>query len=107
MEARHTRTILYLFVCIPLLSSSILARELCPRCDPSITPLSGHGIASDGTERRKIVIYIDGSWDVSPGNTHPSIWNGVNHAILSWNAEPTCYYFEINTSSISLIDPAG
>ena len=45
------------------------------------------------------MIYIDSSWDVSPGNTHPGIWNGVNHAISSWNAEPTCYYFEVNQNN--------
>jgi hypothetical protein len=58
--------------------------------------MAGHGAASDGSGRRKIVIYIDSSWNVAPNTTHPSIWNGVNHAMSMWNAQPTCYHFEIN-----------
>lgn len=42
----------------------------CPPCYYDLTPLAGHGAAPDGSGRRVINIYIDSSWDVSPGQTN-------------------------------------
>ena len=90
------RHILLFLFCISLLGVPLFARELCPFCDPTLFPMYGHGAASDGSGRRQILVFIDSSWDASPGNTNPKIWNGVNRAISMWNAQPTCYYFEID-----------
>lgn len=90
------RVILFIILCVSLLGLPAFARELCPPCFTTLEPLAGRGIAPDGSGRRKILVYIDSSWDVSPGNTNPSIWNGVNRAVSMWNAQGTCYYFDID-----------
>jgi hypothetical protein len=90
------KSFLCLFLGICLFNIPAFARELCPPCDTSLTPLAGHGPAPDGSGRRKIVVYINNTWDTTPGNTHPKIWDGVNLAMSMWNAEGTCYYFVID-----------
>ncbi|HYP26715.1 MAG TPA: hypothetical protein VE262_08360 [Blastocatellia bacterium] len=88
------RRFLCLVSCALLINFPTLARELCPPCAPNLTPPLGHGAVADG--RRKLIVYIDSSWDVTTGNTDPSIWNGLQVAMSMWNAQVTCYYFEID-----------
>jgi hypothetical protein len=45
----------------------------CPPCFTDQTPLNGPGGAPDGSDRRIIYIYIDSSWDDSPGHTNGTI----------------------------------
>lgn len=85
-------------VCL-LIGFSIFARSLCPPCDPSQFPLPGHGAAPDGSGRRLMNVTIDGSWDVSPGQTNPNVYNGINTAIAMWNGKPTCYYLLLDQTS--------
>lgn len=91
------RNTLCVFLSVMFLTSSIFARELCPPCDSNLPPLLGHGGVPDG--RRKLLIYIDSSWDETPGRTHASIWNGVQRAKNMWNAQGTCYFFEVNQNN--------
>ncbi|HEX9425309.1 MAG TPA: hypothetical protein VF899_18855 [Pyrinomonadaceae bacterium] len=64
--------------------------------------VNGHGAGPDGSGRRVINIYIDSSWDVSPGQTDPNIWNAVNSAANKWNqatdqyGNKTAFYFQVN-----------
>jgi hypothetical protein len=85
-------------VCI-LVVFSVFARQLCPQCDTSQLPLSGHGSAPDGSGRRLINVTIDSSWDDSPGHTNVNVFNGVNTAIAMWNAQVTCYYLALDQTS--------
>jgi hypothetical protein len=82
-----------------LIGFSIFARSLCPPCDPSQFPLPGHGPAPDGSGRRLMNVTIDGSWDVSPGQTNPNVYNGINTAISLWNGKATCYYLFLDQTS--------
>ena len=92
------RALFSVVLCVSLLNlPSFAARELCPPCIPQTTPLAGHGGVPGG--RRRIVVYIDSSWDVAPGQTNGFIWDAVNGAISMWNAQPTCYFFEINQAN--------
>jgi hypothetical protein len=76
----------------------------CPPCYNDLTPLAGHGAAPDGSGRRIINIYIDSSWDVSPGQTDSNIWNAINTAASKWNqatdqfGNKTAFYFQVNQS---------
>lgn len=88
----------------------------CPECFSDVPVMSGHGAARDlpasfncncpGDARRVIIVRIDSSWDVSPGNTDPSIWNAVTCAIDQWNTvqDPTGYttgyYFVIDQAHL-------
>jgi hypothetical protein len=77
----------------------------CPQCYTDVTPMGGHGVAPDGSGRRVIKIRIDGSWDASPGQTYPTIYNGVVAAINAWNTatdqygNTTGYYFELSQNA--------
>jgi hypothetical protein len=57
----------------------------CPPCYGNQGPLNGRGPASDG--RRRIFVYINGTWDNPPGShqTQTAIYNGTNDAINAWN----------------------
>jgi hypothetical protein len=63
--------------------------------------MNGHGPAPDGSGRRVIKIRIDGSWDVSQGQTDSTIYNGTVSAINDWNTmtdqygNRTGYYFQL------------
>jgi len=74
----------------------------CPPCYTDLSTLAGHGAAPDGSGRRVINIYIDSSWDQSPGVTNANIWNAVTTAATKWNnatdqwGNRTAYYFKVN-----------
>ena len=97
-----------LLVLLSLLNLTIYA--VCPPCYTDQTPLTGSGGAPDGSGRRIIYIYIDASWDVSPGHTNDVIWNGVQAGVDKWNAatdgapsyNKTCYYFQVDQNHPSL-----
>jgi hypothetical protein len=83
----------------------------CPPCFKNLTPLPGHGPAADG--RRIINVFIDSTWDVSPGNTELKIHTGTNQAIANWNAaqDTSCnppiktgYFLVPNQSNSSAAD---
>jgi hypothetical protein len=77
---------------------------VCPPCYTDEVPLPGHGKAPDGSGRRVMNIYIDPSWNSSPGVTNAQIWNAVNSAASKWNnatdssGNKTGYYFQVNQS---------
>ena len=56
--------------------------------------------AQDGSGRRTIDIFINSSWDVSPGVTNSVIYNAVQAARAAWNATSACgttgYYLALN-----------
>jgi hypothetical protein len=85
-------------ICL-LIGFSVFARSLCPPCKTDQLPMSGHGPATDGSGRRQINVAIDGSWDVSPGQTNVNVYNGVTTAISMWNAKATCYYLFLDQTS--------
>ena len=74
----------------------------CPPCYYDQTPLTGHGAAPDGSGRRTLNIYIDSSWDSSPGQTNTAIWNAVVRGAEKWNnatdqyGNKTGYFFQVN-----------
>jgi hypothetical protein len=78
------------------------AQITCPPCYTDETPPPGHGAAPDGSGRRVMNIYIDSSWDSSPGTTNSQIWNAVQQAAANWNnatdasGNHTGYYFQLN-----------
>ena len=81
------RLLLAFALCVCLFNIPGFSREVCPLCKSQQEPLSGHGLAPDGSGRRRIWIYIDSSWDQSPGHTVDSIWNGAQSGV-SKSIEP-------------------
>ncbi|HYP02141.1 MAG TPA: hypothetical protein VER76_18260 [Pyrinomonadaceae bacterium] len=77
--------------------------------------MNGHGPAPDGSGRRVIKVRIDGTWDGSPGQTYPTIYNGVVAAMNGWNGardqynNTTGYYFQLdqNASNADIIIVKG
>src|SRR5579883_3109428 len=85
-----------------------------PRCPASAPPHSARAVTTTrpqwsatarrrtGSGRRTINIYIDSTWDSSPGVTNATVWNAVNAAANSWNSatdpygNKTGYYFVVN-----------
>lgn len=60
--------------------------DACPPCFYDGVSLGGF-VPSSG--RLAINVYIDSSWDVSPGVTNSNVYNGVSSSITRWNAATT------------------
>jgi hypothetical protein len=100
MHRPHLTSALFAILLVTIVSS-VQATD-CPPCYTDLSPLTGHGAAPDGSGRRVINIFIDSSWDSSPGQTIQQIWNAVTKATNQWNnaadqnGNHTGYYFQIN-----------
>lgn len=70
---------LMLYLLVSLLPRPGVAQ--CPTCYNDNTIPQGHGAAPDGSGRRVINIYIDSSWNSSPGVTNTQIWNATASAV--------------------------
>src|SRR5436853_5263710 len=92
-----------------------LQAQTCPPCFYNESPMQGPGCDAcqpqgcgscpECGQRRVITIKIDSTWNSSPGQTNPSIWNGVNSAIQMWNSatdpygNQTGYCFQLNQAT--------
>lgn len=92
----------------------VLAQSDCPPCFSDQTPMNASGCDTcqggcsacpECGTRRVIMVKIASSWDTSPGNTDPNIWNGVVAAVQMWNAardqfgNQTAYCFQVNQAT--------
>ena len=64
----------------------------CPHCNQ----YTGYDRTGHGTQNSKTIynVFIDSTWDDSPGHTTPVVYNGVSDAINAWNskqAASSCY----------------
>src|SRR6266446_2450219 len=87
-------------VTLPGLVNAQTCSYSCPPCYNGGQP-AGHGAAPDGSGRRVLNIFIDSSWDDSPGVTNSTIYNAVQNAAANWNSSTNCgsttaYYFQLN-----------
>ena len=91
-----------LLAAVTILTPSFVCHaQTCPACATNITPMSGHGAASDG--RRIINISVDSSasgW----GNPIPQLLSdALDQAITQWNdttdasGHKTCYFLQRTT----------
>lgn len=65
----------------------------CPPCYNDESPQTFSGLNTDG--RKIITVRIDGTWNVSPGQTDPNVYNATGDACNLWNAAVT---FDLNKS---------